>query len=659
MAIGITIVIDQNSQSVSNNTSNVTVKVNASWTGGSYNTLQKPGWLKIDGTTYEFTSSFNTGRTNSGTQTLFSKTVNVSHASDGKKTLQCSASYTSGVSSGTVGASASKVLTTIPRKSSMTVSNGTLGTDQTLTVTRQSTSFTHTITYKCGTATGTVCTKSSNTSISWTPPLSLASQNTTGTSVSVTFTITTYSGNTNIGTNTKTISCSIPSSVKPSCTLSITDTTNTSEKYGGFAKGLSKLKIVVTPTTAYGSDISTYKTKVDGLTYSKASFTTNVLSTSGTITVTTTITDKRGRSYTKTENLTVLNYNPPSISKLSVRRCNEDGSEASDQGEYIQVSFNSTVTSMNSLNTASHVLRYKRSSDANYTEIELNDYDNMYSVTNGAYMFQADTSSSYNIDLLVSDNHVTVHKITSASTGFTLMHWNKTGDGMAVGKLSELPDVFDIGFMARFYGGIMHMTLEPETDLNDVRTPNTYIGANVTTYKYANCPLISGTFTLEVVGMGDAGQVKQKLTYCHKTAAKTWERIYYGSSWGEWICTSDFDGELLWDGVYYMSASQTVNLSESIGKQRSGIVLVFSLYQEGAAKNAEWVTHYVPKYMITHHPSGGGYSFLCNTPFRHAIKYLYITDTQITGHDDNDGAKTVDGINYTNNEMVLRYVIGV
>ena len=37
MAVKITISIDQNSQSISANTSNVTVTVRASWTYGSYN----------------------------------------------------------------------------------------------------------------------------------------------------------------------------------------------------------------------------------------------------------------------------------------------------------------------------------------------------------------------------------------------------------------------------------------------------------------------------------------------------------------------------------------------------------------------------------------------------------------------------------------------
>ena len=56
MAVSIVIDITQNSQDIANNTSNVTVKVNAKWTGGSYNLLEKSGSCTIDGKEYTFTS---------------------------------------------------------------------------------------------------------------------------------------------------------------------------------------------------------------------------------------------------------------------------------------------------------------------------------------------------------------------------------------------------------------------------------------------------------------------------------------------------------------------------------------------------------------------------------------------------------------------------
>jgi hypothetical protein len=119
MAVSLTISIAQNSQDRDKNTSNVTVKLVANWNGGSYNILQKPGWVKIDGVQYDFTNNFNTGETLVGSKTIFSKTVDVSHNADGSKTLAVSASYTTGVSSGTITASESKALTKIPRAATL------------------------------------------------------------------------------------------------------------------------------------------------------------------------------------------------------------------------------------------------------------------------------------------------------------------------------------------------------------------------------------------------------------------------------------------------------------------------------------------------------------------------------------------------------------
>lgn len=312
MGTSISLSITQNSQSVADNTSNVTVKATIKWDYGSWNaTGECYGSIKIDGTNYSFSGiKFNTGQSTSGSQVVMTKTVNVKHSSDGSKTLSCSTSFYTGLKDGTLTASASKTLTTIPRKSTLSASNGTLGTAQSLTVTRQSSSFTHTIKYECGSASGTIATKSSSTSISFTPPLSLASQNTTGTSVSVKFTITTYNGSTSLGSNTKTITCSIPSSVKPSCSISVSDAAG----YSVYVKGYSKFKITVKPTLAYGSAIASYSVKANGATYTTASVTTSVLASSGTLTITATVKDKRGRTGTATKTVTVYDKSTLSAS---------------------------------------------------------------------------------------------------------------------------------------------------------------------------------------------------------------------------------------------------------------------------------------------------------------------------------------------------------
>lgn len=662
MAVKLTLAYKVNSQNTTNNTSNVTVTATATWTNGSWNSLGTcKGSIKIDGTTYSFSGiSFNSSHTNSGSQQVMSKTVNVSHNADGTKTLSCSASFVTGTASGTIGASFSASLATIPRKSSLSVVNSTLGTKQTLTVTRASSSFTHTITAKCGSASTTICTKSTSTSIDFTPPISWASQNTTGTSVSVTFTITTYSGTTSIGSNSYTRTCLIPSSVKPACVISVTDAMGYASTYGGYIKGLSKFKIEVTATQSYGSPIKTYKTTANGSTYKVASFTTAVLSSSCPATIAAEVTDARGRTSDKaSKTVTLLNYSVPRISELTVHRCNEDGT-ANDQGEFVKVVFSGSVTALNNKNTATYKLEYKKRTEKTYTVIAFDDCNNQYAVSDKTYIFAADSGSSYDVRVVVTDNFGTGSKATIASTGFTIMHWLKTGLGMAIGKVAELEHVLDIGLQTRFSGGILHPVLEPETDLNDVLTPNTYVGANVSTSNYLNCPITAGTFTLEVVGMGNAGQVKQRITSANKSKARAFERIYYAESWGEWVCVSDYAGTLLWSGGYYMTATHIIDLTEAISKQRNGIVLVFSAYEDGSSQNHHFECKFIPKYIVGAHP-GVGYNFeLSTSDFSYVgTKYLYISDGKIAGHANNNLTGTKNGVTYANNHWVLRYVIGV
>lgn len=518
MAVSIVIDITQNSQSVANNTSNVTVKVNAKWTGGSYNTLEKSGYCIIDGEKYTFTSPFNTGRTTSGTGNLFTKMLDISHGSDGKKTLAVSASYTSGVSSGTVAASASKVLTTIPRKSTLSVSDGTLGTSQTLTVTRQSTGFTHSIKAVCGSSTlyikadGSTQTSESihnDCSIPFTPPLSWASQNTSGTSVSVKYTITTYTtGPAKVAEVSYTVKYTIPASVKPSCSITIEDVGTTLN--GNHIQGMAKLKITVTPTLAYGSAISSYKTIVNGKTYTSASFTTDLINEYGELTISSAVTDKRGRIGVKEETIILMPYHKPVFILANASRAKmlPDGPVLDPQGNFMYVTFTASVSALSGLNTASYDISYKKATDPNYTHLQAGTIpaDSMKSYSYGI-VFQADTSSSYDVKIILYDAVQTLENPTErtipASTAAVFMSWHSPDgsnnyDGLALGKVAEESDLFDVGWNARFnkpvYGKVAGLDRLPaipaNSDLNDYMETGCWaVQSNAIAETVANMPV--------------------------------------------------------------------------------------------------------------------------------------------------------------------------
>lgn len=120
---------------------------------------------------------------------------------------------------------------------------------------------------------------------------------------------------------------------------------------------------------------------------------------------------------------------------------------------------------------------------------------------------------------------------------------------------------------------------------------------------------------------------------------------------------------LLWSGALYMTDTQTANLKAPISEQMTGIILVFSRYDVSnkEALNQHWSYHFFPKIMLSY-LNGGGSIFPLSTSNETfaANKYLYINDTNIKGHANNVATGTGNnGITYTNNNFILRYVIGV
>lgn len=83
--------------------------------------------------------------------------------------------FTSG-NTHTVSGNVSIISTATPLKSEVKATDANIGSTSTITVTRYNSSYTHTLTYSFGTLSGTIVTKSSNTSIGWTIPTSFYSQ---------------------------------------------------------------------------------------------------------------------------------------------------------------------------------------------------------------------------------------------------------------------------------------------------------------------------------------------------------------------------------------------------------------------------------------------------------------------------------------------------
>ena len=351
--------------------------------------------------------------------------------------------------------------------------------------------------------------------INWTPPISWASQNTTGTSVTVILKLlakTDLFGGEYIIKNTKTVSISIPSSVKPSTSMALSDTMGYLSKYGSYIRYKSKVKVQLTNTLSYNSPISSYNIKANGVTYTTNPVTTDVLKTAGTNTITAYVTDKRGRSSnTVSKNITVLDYANPSVS-FSVRRCNEDGT-LNENGGYCKVTYSVSISSLSNKNSKTLKLSYKVSSESTTTDVTLP--MTSYSITNQNYIFQASDDKSYNVSLSAADDFITTTKSTVLSTAYTLMHFNESGKGLAIGKISE-GDKFEVAMPAEFKNGINGIPdlksaidnagllptteIPANTNLNTLKYCNVgryYCPMNVTVATLSNCPTLNA-FVMEV-----------------------------------------------------------------------------------------------------------------------------------------------------------------
>lgn len=341
-------------------------------------------------------------------------------------------------------------LNAIPRASTLTAYNGSLNAEHTLTINRAASTFKHRLTYRCGDVAdyilgGPDSFDSQTTAVKWTAPLGLAHENTTGTSVTVTFTLYTYaSDGTHVGTTTKVITCAIPVSVVPSCSFTWEDTTGAADLYGNPVQGISKLKIKVKGVTTYSSPIALYTVSANSVKYNEAEVTTEALKKAGSNKITATVKDQRGRTGSSGQTLTVLAYTAPVVSKLAVHRCNEDGTE-NDQGNFVKATFSAAITNLAGKNPTNYVLKYKPSGSTQYTEVELTELASTYTVTDFSYIFAADANKSYDVEVTATDNHGTAARATSASTAFTLLNWHPSGTGMGVGKVSEKENAVEFG----------------------------------------------------------------------------------------------------------------------------------------------------------------------------------------------------------------------
>lgn len=335
----------------------------------------------INGTNYTWTSP---ALNNSGGKTTKLATVtseDIAHNADGSKSITISSVFNlratiSGTYRGTITASATINLTDIPRATQPTLSttSADMGAVVTIFTAGATESLTHTLTYALisggSTLTSGSIASGVGTSYAWTVP-DLASYLPNDTQATALITCATKSGTKTVGTKTARLTVKVPASVvPPQPTLAISEATaGLAAQFGAYIQGKSKLAVSVAATGIKGSTIKAYQTTLEGKTYTGSSFTSGKLTGKGSIKLVTKVKDSRGRwSAARETTVTVLAYNTPQIQTLVARRANSAGG-ADEEGAYLALTYKYSVTSLNSKNTASVTIDYKKSTDTNWTTL--------------------------------------------------------------------------------------------------------------------------------------------------------------------------------------------------------------------------------------------------------------------------------------------------
>lgn len=379
---------------------------------------------------------------------VYSASKEIAHNADGSKSITLGFSMSNNIS-GVAGDSftvpkttATVALTTIPRATtpSLSASSVTMGNTMRITLTPADSSFKHKIRYEFGSlvsqvdglTSGTGFTSQGTTYHDFTPPVALGNQIPNDTSGTAKLIVYTYkSDGTHIGTQTVNLTINVPSYTP---TISNIALTGNSLLSGMYVQGKSIVKAVITALSSYGATIKSISSTVDGKTYSGSSFTSSALS-NGSKSVSVTVTDTRGKTATKTSDaFTVYAYSAPTITSFTlVRQSDETTVIATVKG---------SVSSVNSKNA--------KTITVTLDGVTKTITSSSYTINGTATFTDVDTDSTLTGTAKITDSYTSVTKETVLPTVAVTMDFHNSGKGIALGKVAELANLFEVAWKSAF-----------------------------------------------------------------------------------------------------------------------------------------------------------------------------------------------------------------
>lgn len=462
---------DVTSQSVADNTSNVRVQIYLVFTDRVNSTASKTASISINGSSGSY--SYTIGdRPSGGTILLGTRTVVVPHNSDGSKTVSLSASTNlaltlSGTYYGTISVSGTPTLDSIPRASTISsvTSSVAAGSAVSVSISRKVSTFTHRVRFSFGSSFSYEVTGVA-TSSSYTIPLAWLAGIPNQTSGTGAVTVWTYSGSTQIGSPvTANFTLTAPASVVPTIgSINATRVDNdVPTSWGIYVQNHSGVRVQTTGAAGiYGSTIKSYRVDIDGTVIgTSADVTWQTLTGAGTRTVRVTVTDSRGRSASTTTTIGVWDYSPVTIQDVILTRGLADGTEDND-GTYGRLWADFDYVSLGSRNVTSRLIEYRVKGQTAWTSAGTFNLQTATPFGGGSLS----TDLTYEVRITVGDTFGSVTYVGTIGTSFVTMDFLHGGEGIAFGKVSETPNLFESNFPAQFNNGIVVEDWQTPTLLN-------------------------------------------------------------------------------------------------------------------------------------------------------------------------------------------------
>lgn len=641
------------STNVSANQSSVKVilyfmRPNSYWSG-SYNNNAPSQTININGNKASSGRSF---RLSSSKVKIWERTVTVGHSSNGKKTCTISASGSTGLGNiGSYNFSKSVTLDTIPRKASFTLNKSSVpfGTAFNCNIKSPSSSFRYTVNVTGLGSTINLQNKGAGGSKNFTISNSYLSRLTNATSTSVNIWVDTFVGSSKIGSNSRSLKLTVPSNITPSVSsISASDTNSRTKALGIYVQNQSTVKLTASASGTYGSSIKNYEFKIGSNKRSGSGnnqqFTSNQLSGSGTVACSVTVKDSRGRTASKSVNISVQAYSPPKITKFTAVR-------NATTATTVNMTKDGSYSNLGGKNPATWKLEFKLATASTWgaSGILVTDSTNSFNKTG------IKSDASYQFRLTLKDKLTEDNKVQDVKTTKVLFDLNRD-IGVGIGKMNEGKGTLEVGGQMYLDGRInavkdtwaskgaaIFLNNSDMTGINGIYFGGSeHGGSEAADNDGEGLVFPKSSFQFPV---GYEGTIPDR--------GNNWDtfRIKDGIGYLNGIPVMMDTYTPLWEGENRMNASYRITPKVPINQCPNGWLLVWSRWvQNENPANYDW--NYVPiqKY---HRVTNGGVRIIL--PYGHndsgfCKKYVYVNNNkELAGHADNLTGNSVN--------MTLRAVL--